>query len=47
MMDGYFTLRYLREAEIPNEEAEDVQDIDPALLFRVNVGPIQLRLQQG
>ena len=47
MMDGYFTFRYLREGEIPNEEAENIQDIDPALLFRVNVAPIQLRLQPG
>jgi len=46
-MDGYFTFRYLRPGEVPNEEPENAQDIDPALLFRVDVAPLQLRLLPG
>jgi hypothetical protein len=40
IMDGYFTFRYLLPGEIPNEEPENVNEIDPALLFKVNVAPI-------
>lgn len=46
-MDGYFQFRYLKPGEIPNENPEKLEDIDPALLFRVNVQPVLLRLQQG
>ena len=47
VMDGYYTFRYLRPDEKPNEEPENMQDIDPALLFRVNVSPLILRLKDG
>jgi len=47
VMDGYLTFRYLRPGEVPNEEPENVQDVEPALLFRVDVTPFQLRLQPG
>ncbi len=43
-MDGYFTFRYLMPGEIPNEEPENINDIDPGLLFKVHVKPIQLKL---
>jgi len=39
-MDGYFTFRYLLPGEVPNEEPENVNEIDPSLLFKVNVSPI-------
>jgi hypothetical protein len=44
-MDGYFTFRYLVPGEVPNEEPENLNEIDPSLLFRVNVSPLHLRLQ--
>jgi len=46
-MDGYYTFRYLRPDEIPSEEPENIEDIDPSLIFTVNVSPIQLRLREG
>lgn len=44
IMDGYFMFRYLKEKEVPNEDPENIQDIDPSLLFKVNVAPLHLRL---
>jgi len=43
-MDGYFTFRYLLPGEIPNEQPENINEIDPSLLFKVSVKPIQLKL---
>jgi len=40
IMDGYFTFRYLKQGEAPNEEPENITDIDPSLLFKVYVNPI-------
>ena len=40
VMDGYFTFRYLLPGEEPNEEPENVNEIDPSLLFKVHVNPI-------
>jgi hypothetical protein len=40
VMDGYFTFRYLLPDEEPNEEPENVSEIDPSLLFKVHVNPI-------
>lgn len=47
VMDGYFQFRYLRPDEEANEQPERLEDIDPSQLFRVNVAPVILRLQQG
>ena len=46
-MDGYFIFRYLRPGEVPNENPENINEIDPALLFKVYVNPIYLNLQQN
>ena len=46
-MEGYFTFRYLRPNEEPNEDPENLQEIDPSLLFKVDVAPIHLKLQPG
>jgi hypothetical protein len=43
-MDGYFTFRYLLPGEVPNEGPENLAEIDPNLLFRVDVNPLLLRL---
>jgi hypothetical protein len=40
VMDGYFTFRYLLPGEEPNEEPENLNEIDPSLLFKVHVNPI-------
>lgn len=47
IMEGYFTFRYLRPNEEPNEDPENLQEIDPSLLFKVDVAPIHLKLQPG
>ena len=47
IMDGYFIFRYLLPGEVPNEDPENVNEIDPSLLFKVHVNPIQLNLQQS
>jgi hypothetical protein len=43
-MDGYFLFRYILPGEEPNEDPENVNDIDPSILFKVFVNPVQLRL---
>ncbi|CDW87006.1 UNKNOWN [Stylonychia lemnae] len=46
-VEGYFTLRYLKEGEKADDTAENVSDVDPSLLFKVYINPFKLCLPEG
>lgn len=46
-VEGYFTLRYLKEGEIADDTAENVAEVDPSLLFKVYINPFKLCLPEG
>jgi len=46
-VEGYFTMRYLKEGEKPDDTPENISDIDPADLFKVYINPFKLCLPEG